>query len=92
MMPGQGGDQPPPPVQRTPTPDELNYRVAEDPNSACATCQNMLPDGNCTVLKMQVQPNMTCDAYMQKGDTMTNDGRAALENELLAGGKNGPAN
>lgn len=80
----QGGKNKPP------SPEELNYRPSTDPNQSCATCANMQPDGSCTVLQMKVDPAMICDAYMDKGDTMSNEGRAQMEDQIF-GGPNGGA-
>lgn len=89
MMPGQGADAAP--QGGAPTPEELNYRAATNPQQSCATCGSMMPDGTCAVLKMPVEPTMFCDAYMPKGDTMSGGGRAALEDQIFGGQNGGPA-
>ncbi len=71
------------------SPEEANYRPAQDPNQSCASCQYMDPNGMCQQLKMLVTPEMLCDLYMPKGETMTKDGRASLEDQVFGGPPNG---
>lgn len=68
------------------TPEEAAYRPSTDPTQSCAACQHMGPDGMCAELQILVEPEMVCDLFMPKGDTMSMNGRVALEDKMFGGG------
>lgn len=41
----------------------VNYRPAEDPSHACATCSKFQPMDQCSVVAGKIDPAATCDVW-----------------------------
>lgn len=56
------------------TPEQLNLRMAANPQQSCQTCGNATPNPQglmCNILRIPVQPQLVSDAWMPHGKEET---------------------
>lgn len=61
------------------SPEEVNYREAEDPEVSCGECLNFMPPDACSVVAGKVNAAAVCDAFAPREDETLEEGAEAYE-------------